>query len=473
MHRPAIIKNIGFRPINVIAVILVVLAPLQLWAEGSISPNAVQSLNRWIENGINGESFSVFSAVFLFAGGLFASLLPCVYPLYPITVGIIQSRGQSTESKILHPLLYYVGLSFMYLCFGVLAGLTGGAFNTILRFPVTNLILSILIFLLALASVNLLHIPGRYSNNTKGYQGWKGTFLLGMGAGFLSSPCVGPVVVAILIQVTAGVGSVSISSLALASVKMTLFGMGLGLPFLMIGVFGLHLPRSGKWLKWIQMSLGLLVFYFAWLYYIKAMNLWGVQNHLSISILVAGLGIFLTSYFYQNKILHKTERTKKALLLTGSVLFIALFIRLVGWGTAPDVYKEDLIEQHGNLGWHRVSQAAFEVAKSEARPVFVDFYADWCTNCKEFEELTLSDPELNKALNHAVLLKIKDDDKEFQSFEQDPRFPELKIGLPFFVIFSPDGQVLFKTNNYLNTPDMIRTIRGEFVQAKVENYKTN
>lgn len=160
-------------------------------------------------------------------------------------------------------------------------------------------------------------------------------------------------------------------------------------------------------------------------------------------------------------------------MLTGLVACIALLIRLVGWGTVSDVYKENLIEQHGNLGWHRASRVAFEAAKSEARPVFVDFYADWCTNCKEFEELTLSDPELNKALNHAILLKIKDDDKEFQNFEQDPRFPELKIGLPFFVIFSPDGRVLFKTNNYLNTPDMIRTIYGESVQAKIENYNAD
>lgn len=311
MQRPSIVKKLGFRQVGGIALILVVLAPFQLWADGSVSSNAMQSLNQWIENGIGGNSFSVFSAVFLVAGGLFASLLPCVYPLYPITVGIIQNRGQSSKSKILHPLLYYIGLSFMYFCFGILAGLTGGAFNTILRFPVTNLILSILIFLLALASINLLHLPGRYANSAKCYQGWKGTFLLGMGAGFLSSPCVGPVVVAILIQVTAGVGSASVSSLALASFKMTLFGMGLGLPFLMIGVFGLHLPKSGKWLKWIQISLGLLVFYFAWLYYVKAMNLWGIPNHISVPILIAGIGIFLTSYFYQNKILHKIERTKK------------------------------------------------------------------------------------------------------------------------------------------------------------------
>ncbi|TGL61685.1 protein-disulfide reductase DsbD family protein [Leptospira sarikeiensis] len=438
-----------------------------IFAQGSdVSGSWMGSLSRWMETGVSGSEFGFDSALFLIAGGLCASLLPCVYPLYPITVGIIQARGEcSNSNKFFHPLVYYFGLAFMYFCFGLVAGISGGAFNTVLRFPATNLFLAVLIFLLALASLGFLYLPIFPSKEWRGGEGWKGTFLLGMGAGFLSSPCVGPVVVAILIQVTAGVQSVSFGSITLSAFKMSLFGFGLGLPFLFLGVFGLSLPKTGKWTRWIQMVLGLIVFYFAWSYYNKAMQLWSVPTDLSLGILAAGLGVLTTAYFYQSASLLRTERTKRALLLTGFVCCSAILIRLAGWGTLNGGVKKDVVEEHGNLEWHRISETAFETARNEDRLVFADFYADWCSNCKAFEELTLSDPSLNQALGKAILLKVRDDDKDFAQYENDPRFPELKIGLPFFVIFSPDGKVLFKTTNYLNTADMIRTIKGENIHA--------
>lgn len=446
--------------------LLVFLISSSIFAESSSASDSwFQKISKGIELGISGPEFTVQTVFLLFAGGLLASLLPCVYPLYPITVGIIQARGESAKSKLFHPLVYYSGLSFMYLCFGFLAGLSGGAFNTILRYPATNLALAGIIFLLGLASLGLLHLPIVPPKEVKGGQGWKGTFALGMGAGMLSSPCVGPVVVAILIQVTAGVQSVTLSSLALSAFKMALFGFGLGLPFLILGVFGLSLPKTGKWTRWMQAILAFFVFYFAWLYYKKAMDSWSVSSEFTFGILAAILGIVGTVFFLQSKKSHKTERMKRALLVAGFVCCTAILIRLVGWGGAGLTPKKDVVEEHGNLEWHRLSETAFELAKSEDRLVFADFYADWCSNCKAFEDLTLSDPSLNETLRKAVLLKIRDDDKDFLGYEGDPRFPELKIGLPFFVIFSPEGKVLFKTTNYLNTADMVRTLRGETIHA--------
>ncbi|EMG07936.1 cytochrome C biogenesis protein transmembrane region domain protein [Leptospira interrogans serovar Grippotyphosa str. LT2186] len=121
-----------------------------------------------------------------------------------------------------------------------------------------------------------------------------------MGAGLLSSPCVGPVVVAILLQITAGAGVISIGSVFLASFKMFLFGVGLGFPFLMIGVFGLSLPKSGKWMRWIQWILGIFVLYFSYTYFQKSLSGWGVPDS---SIPLAAFGIllllFVSIFFFQ------------------------------------------------------------------------------------------------------------------------------------------------------------------------------
>lgn len=109
-----------------------------------ISAEAVsESLRKTVVEGISGEGPT--TGWILVMGGILASLLPCVYPLYPITVGIVRARGEGSP-KILHPAIYYLGLVATYSCFGLIAGFSGGAFNVILRYPIVNLGLSILIF---------------------------------------------------------------------------------------------------------------------------------------------------------------------------------------------------------------------------------------------------------------------------------------------------------------------------------------
>ena len=113
----------------------------------------------------------------------------------------------------------------------------------------------------------------------------------------------------------------------------------------------------------------------------------------------------------------------------------------------------------GNLEWFRDREIVFQKAEKSGKPIFIDFYADWCTNCKEFQKLSISDLALNRALlENAVLWKIEDTDPIFEEYANDERFPELKIGLPFFVILSPKGDLIFKTNDYLATKRMIEKL---------------
>ena len=86
--------------------------------------------------------------------------------------------------------------------------------------------------------------------------------------------------------------------------------------------------------------------------------------------------------------------------------------------------------------------------------MFVDFSASWCANCKEFARLSRENAELNKALLKAVLLKVGDSTPLFETYEKDARFPELKIGLPFFIITDAEGNLIYKTGDYLKTQEM-------------------
>ncbi|EMY76644.1 cytochrome C biogenesis protein transmembrane region [Leptospira weilii serovar Ranarum str. ICFT] len=429
---------------------------LPLSAE-SLPGSWFSELHRSVGERVSGGTFDWTTGFILIAGGFLASLLPCVYPLYPITVGIVRARGEGSP-KILHPAIYYFGLVTVYTSFGLIAGFSGGAFNVILRYPIVNLALSILIFLLALGSLDWIHLPFFQPKEVKAGQGRSGTFLLGMGAGLLSSPCVGPVVVAILLQITAGSGAISIDSVFLASFKMFLFGLGLGLPFLTIGVFGLSLPKSGKWMRWIQWVLGIFVLYFSYTYFQKSLSSWGVSDS-SIPLVAFGiLFILLCLYFFLPEEWNRYVRMKKALLLGGVVLSATgLVILLVPNFGGNNSSTE--IETKGNLSWFRSPSKAYAEGTDTGKKVFIDFYADWCTNCKTFEELTQNDSALNEALQGAVLLKIKDQDPIFETYAKDPRFEELKIGLPFFVILDEEGNLLYKNTDYQDTATMIRTLK--------------
>lgn len=324
----------------------------------TVSAEAVsESLRKTVVEGISGEGPT--TGLVLVMGGILASLLPCVYPLYPITVGIVRARGEGSP-KILHPAIYYLGLVVTYSCFGLIAGFSGGAFNVVLRYPIVNLGLSILIFLLALGSLDLIHLPLFKSKEVKTIQGCGGTFLLGMGAGLLSSPCVGPVVVAILLQITAGAGAISIGSVFLASFKMFLFGIGLGFPFLIIGVFGLSLPKSGKWMRWVQWILGIFVLYFSYTYFQKSLSGWGIPDS-SIPLAAFGILILLFClYFFLPDEWNRYVRMKKALFLGGVVLsavglMVLLTYSLAG-GNSTSVVE---METKGNLSWHRIPSKAY------------------------------------------------------------------------------------------------------------------
>ncbi len=427
------------------------------------SGSGISLLNTWIEAHLKQNDFGVFSFLLLFLGGFIASLLPCTYPLYPITAEILRTRHSS--NKILHPFIYFLGLSCIYMIFGIIAGFSGGAFNTALRQPEINLAIAILIFLLGLSSIEFIHIPVfKPKSIGSDSESISGTFLFGMGAGLLSSPCVGPIVVTVLLHLTVSQNGISGGSILLTSIKMLFFGMGVGLPFFAIGIFGMKLPKSGSWMRWIQYALGALIFYFAYTYFEKSMDSLGFSKIETNRILLA-FAVFLVSvYLFQSEDELRHIRMKKAVTLTGILLAIVVLYK-VSFSVSNEkamnnlgIKKDTVIEETGNLKWHRIKKDAFQKALDENKKIFIDFYADWCSNCKKFQSLTLEDKNLNASLNKAVLYKVYDTDPEFEEFAKQIDYSELKIGLPFFVILDKNGKLIFKTTDYLKTKEIISSL---------------
>jgi len=426
-------------------------------------------LNHWVEAQLATASGPTAYAL-LAVGGALASLLPCVYPLYPITVGVLRARS-SRLGRYAHPMAYYAGLAAIYFGFGIIAALSGGAFNDVLRLPVANLAIGGILFVLALATVGYLHFPMLGSGFEPKNEGLLGTWLMGALAGLLSSACVGPVVVSILVGIAAGAGSVTVGSTLVAATKMGAFGLGVGLPILLIGVFGVSLPRGGRWMVAVQWLFGALIGYFALGYLWKGLSGAGFTDAGAQAVVAGGLMVLGAAYLLQRGELPKTERTLNAVLVVaGAAGFLIMARAVLPVGAAmPSPNPADgsraaapgnATEQHGDLTWHLDEEAAYAAAKRSGKPVFIDFYGDWCSNCKAFEELTVSDPDLNDALKEAVLLKIYDTSPTFERYRDDPRFPELRVGLPFFLITTPDRELLFKTSDFTQTDEMALFLRS-------------
>ena len=434
-----------------------------------------------------------FAIALVFAAGLIASATPCVYPILPITSAILMARGRSAkQSRYVHALIYFMGLVFFYTLLGVFAVTTGTALSAVMTNPWVNLGFTVLFVYLGLSMLGLYEfqfmpaLTAKLDSAASQRSGLSGTFFMGTTAGLVVSPCVGPVVGAILLDIT-GQAAASTANTALPNdivvrgiTLMTSFGAGLGVPFLVVGLLSNRLPQSGGWLTKIKFILGLPILYFAYTYYMKSLETLAVPINIAHAILVGIVSIVLAVFVGAFHALGEKPSQQLQLRRACGIILLVIGIHFLynGLGnsgilidqpaslqksaaTAPPV---DDVETHGNLRWWRNMATARQLARTESKPLFVDFYATWCANCKAFNSLALTHKELNQALQQAVLIKIYDTDPDFKTFQQDQRFPELRgVGgqpfLPLFAIYSSQGEFLWKGQDYQAANTMIAQLQ--------------
>ena len=209
----------------------------------------------------------------LFAAGLATSLTPCVYPMIPITAGILSGAGSGARSRrrtVLLTLTYVLGLALVYASLGLLAGLTGTLFGTISSNPWAYFVMGNFLLLagLALLDVFTIQAPGRLLAwaGRIGGDSFAGVFLLGATSGLVAAPCGAPAFAAVLTFVGAT------GSAVLGFLYLFVFSVGMTALLVAIGLFaGLaaSLPRSGAWMAWVKRAGGVLLLATAEYYFIQ------------------------------------------------------------------------------------------------------------------------------------------------------------------------------------------------------------
>jgi cytochrome c-type biogenesis protein len=215
----------------------------------------------------------LIALVTLFGAGLVTSLTPCIYPMIPITAGILSGTSIGAPSRARTArltLTYAVGLALFYAILGLIAGLSGSLFGTVsanpwARFAIGNLLL---IFGLAMLDVIPMTAPQRLMRWASGLGGgsYPAVFLLGATSGIVAAPCGAPAFAAVLTWVA------TTRSGLLGFVYLFVFSLGMTALLVAVGLFSgslAALPRAGQWMVWIKKLAGVVLLGMAEYYFIE------------------------------------------------------------------------------------------------------------------------------------------------------------------------------------------------------------
>ena len=218
------------------------------------------------------QSSLLASLVIAFLGGVLASLTPCVYPMIPITAGVIghANVGGSKRRGFALSLTYVTGMALTYAALGIFAAATGRFFGSINSSPWTFLVVGNVFLLFGLGMLDVMQLPtfaGKFTNKRLGIAG---IFLAGISSALVAGPCTTPVLGSLLAY------TASSQSLIMGGLLLFVFSLGMGALLLGVGTFSSFLssiPRSGAWMVKIKKTMGLLMLVMAQYFFIKAGSL--------------------------------------------------------------------------------------------------------------------------------------------------------------------------------------------------------
>ncbi|NNN67009.1 protein-disulfide reductase DsbD [Vibrio sp. 2-1(7)] len=370
--------------------------------------------------------------------GVGLAFTPCVLPMYPILTSIVLGSGKLSQRRALGLSFVYVqGMALTYTLLGLVVASAGMQFQAAMQHPYVLIGLSVLFIALALSMFGLysLQLPSSVqtwlNNLSNKQQGGSsaGVFAMGAISGLVCSPCTtAPLSGALLYVAQSG-------DLLTGGIALYALAMGMGIPLILVAVFGNKLlPKAGGWMDRVKTLFGFILLAapifllerimpemwstilwsalgiaaFGWLYHIKNSLEFGGWKQSAVGI-IAVLGLLasaqpILNYWFGNS----TTQTQQATVSFTRIANVA-----------------DLEEQ-------------LALAKAAGKPVMLDFYADWCVACKEFEKYTFHDPSVEAKLQDFILLQADVTKNQVQDIKLLKHMSVL--GLPTIEFWDASGE---------------------------------
>lgn len=388
------------------------------------------------------------AAALIFVAGLATSLTPCVYPMIAITVSIFGARqAKSRAEAALLSTSFILGIAALFTPLGVASALTGSAFGSALASRWVVGALAALFAVLALSMFGLFDLALPSGLQTRlaraGGFGVRGAFALGFVNGLIAAPCTGPVL-AVLLTWVATTGNVAFGALALF-----VYAIGIGLLFWFVGTFAITLPKSGRWVEWTKSLFGIAMLALAF-YYLRALLPFprpAVRDELWLAIALGLLigGVVVGAIHLSFREGAWAARIRKALGVAASVAGI---LGIVGWAEA--------LPRGAHIDWVEDFELAKSTALTEARPMLVDFGADWCGACQELERDVLSDPRVVAEAERFVTVRVDLSTDEATDEKWSLLETYNQPGLPFVVLHHSDGSEAARVTGMLESDEFLR-----------------
>lgn len=369
-----------------------------------------------------------------FIGGLLALLTPCVWPIIPMTVSFFLKRSSDRAKAIRDAITYGVSIIVIYVALGLVITSIFGA--SALNDLSTNAVFNILFFLmLVLFGASFLGgfeitLPSSWGNaidsKATATTGILSIFLMAFTLALVSFSCTGPIIGFLLVEVSTSGGSVLAPTIGMLG-----FAVALALPFTLFALFPTLLKktsRGGSWMNTVKVTLGFLELAFA-LKFFSVADLaygWGLLDRETFLALWIALFALLAAYLFGwIKFPHddaEERRTSVPAFFVGiASLAFAIYMVPGLWGApckAVSAFAPPMNTQDFNLDQHKVEpkftdyEAGMAYARTQNKPVLIDFTGFGCVNCRKMEMAVWHDAQVRDLINNDyVLISLYVDDK--------------------------------------------------------------
>lgn len=394
-----------------------------------------------------------------FGAGVLLAFTPCVFPMIPILSSII--IGKNAHITRWHAfnlsLAYTLGMCVTYTMLGIAAGLSGQLLSNALQTPWALSIGAVIFVLLALSmfgfyEFKLPHaIENRFFNWSNRFKGGHlfSDFTMGVISALIISPCVAAPLAGALLYIS------KTNDVILGGVALFSLSLGMGLPLLLIGASaGTLLPKVGTWMNAVRNLFGVLMLGVAvWL--IAPIIPAQIQLALWASLLIVP-AIFMHALDTLPAESKPVMRFWKGIGIMMLITGIAVLIGALSGAKSPlqplgALLANSQAATHSALPFQRIqSVAALDRAlqNAQGKRVMVDFYADWCVSCKEYEQFVFTDSAVQNLLKNTILLQA-----DVTANNENDR-----ALLKRFELFGPPGIIFFDT-------------QGQEIQPKIVGYK--
>ena len=404
----------------------------------------------------SGDVLKIF--MYFFLGGLALAFTACMYPMIPILSSIIVGHGE----KITHRKAFAISMAYvqsMAVTFGILGAavaLFAGGVNLQAYFQSPWILIPFSILFVALAfsmfGFYAIQMPAsvqswlsNFSNKQEGGS-LHGAIFMGAASALIIGPCAGPVIIGALAYVAAE------SDPLVGFLAMFILGNGLGLPLLAVGTFGAHvLPKAGTWMDTVKAGAGVVLLAIALLFLERISFISSTMIMMLWATLFIVVGIYMGAL---DAIKEGASGWFKLWKGLGVVFIIYGVIVMLGGVTGARNFNDPM---HGSsltmgggsavekqhLKFKRIKtdqdlKNEIAAAKSAGKYIMLDFYADWCTYCKQFEDYVFTNKDVQALLKDVVLLQadVTANDEQDQALN---KFTSVQAP-PAILFFAKDGK---------------------------------